>query len=251
MVRRAAPRAAAAWRLAEVVGALAWGDGDGEHAEALRRGIDALSLAAVAADDEAAGGAALSDGRLLALLEGIVRALSNLSEALHHSHYAYLLLTPSTFIALARSAPALHAPPLASLLLRAAAHTAAAAASVAASSEGAGTLDALVRMRRRAAAGRRGVARGRRGAAAAPPPAAAARGSPPRSSAGGRRALPSSASAAAIGAADVLACAVCAVGAIGSRRAHVALARASASRRRGRELGAAVLLPWPAADYFG
>jgi len=237
-------RAAAAWRLAEVVGALAWGDGDGEHAEALRRGIDALSLAAVADDDEAAAGAALSDGRLLALLEGVVRALSNLSEALHHSHYAYLLLTPSTFIALARSAPALHAPPLASLLLRAAAHAAAAAAPLAASSEGAGTVDTLLRSVAPPPAGAAWLA-----AAAAPlllllppPPLAAVAAA----LVGGWAALAVLVRLrAAPGAADVLACVTCAVGAIGCAALTCASLALGLASSWALAAAAAVLLPWP------
>lgn len=237
-------RAAAAWRLAEVVGALAWGDGDGEHAEALRRGIDALSLAAVDDDDEAAAGAALSDGRLLALLEGLVRALSNLSEALHHSHYAYLLLTPSTFIALARSAPALHAPPLASLLLRAAAHAAAAATSLAASSEGASAADALLRSVAPPPAGAAWLA-----AAAAPlllllPP-------PPLAAVAAALVGVWAALAALVrlraapGAADVLACVACVVGAIGCAALTCASLALGLASSWALAAAAAVLLPWP------
>ena len=60
------------------------------------------------------------------MLELTLRSWSNLAEALHHSHYTYLLVDASTLVPFKWSAPCLHAPPLVALLLRAYAHGASA-----------------------------------------------------------------------------------------------------------------------------
>ena len=59
---------------------------------------------------------------MAALLEGQVRALSNLHEALHHSHYDYVPLSADRFVPLKCLAPCAFVPPLLSLAARAVAH---------------------------------------------------------------------------------------------------------------------------------
>jgi hypothetical protein len=62
------------------------------------------------------------------VIELAVRSLSNLHEALHHSHYAYLPVSADAFLPLKIALPLLLGLPLASLALRAMAHAKAAAA---------------------------------------------------------------------------------------------------------------------------
>ena len=90
--------------------ALALGEPRGEHAAALAMGVDAISLSA--------RGMQSDDAQLQRLLLGTVRSFSNLEEALHHSHYTYVLLDANTLLPLKLLAPGLLLPALASLLLR-------------------------------------------------------------------------------------------------------------------------------------
>lgn len=102
---------------------------DAPHAPALDAGLDALHLSAeqrgsCSAGHEAASPAKqpVSDGRLLSVIQLAVRSLSNLHEALHHSHYAYMPVSADAFLPLKLALPLLLGLPLASLTLRAAAH---------------------------------------------------------------------------------------------------------------------------------
>lgn len=90
------------------------------HRRPLSHGIDALSLGAV--EGHGSHPAPLSNGQILGLLEGSVRAFSNLEEALHHSSYWYLLVDHDLFIPLKYVASLMLLPAIASLLLRALAH---------------------------------------------------------------------------------------------------------------------------------
>lgn len=88
---------------------------------ALSQGIDAISISA--ARTPARRTRTLSNPQILGLLESSVRSFSNLEEALHHSHYWYVLIHPDAFVALKYIGPLLLLPALGSLLLRALAHT--------------------------------------------------------------------------------------------------------------------------------
>lgn len=102
---------------------LAWGAPRGEHAHSLAHGIDGVSLHGVPAHAVRCHKLRpLGDEQLLALLEVCMRQLSNLDEALHHSHYAYLLADPNTLLPLGKAVPWLHLPPPLALALRAMAH---------------------------------------------------------------------------------------------------------------------------------
>ncbi|KAL1507121.1 hypothetical protein AB1Y20_007976 [Prymnesium parvum] len=116
---RASRAAALARRFLHFALQLALGAPQGPHAEALAVDVDAISLREVRPSGR---GSELSGEQLLGLLEGSVRAFSNLEEALHHSHYWYVLLQPDAFVPLKWAAPLFLALPLASLGLRAAAH---------------------------------------------------------------------------------------------------------------------------------
>ena len=111
---------------------LAYGAPRGEHAAGLAFGIDSLSLTSAADLTDAQSSPALtacqrsvpplSDRQIIGLLEGTLRSWSNLDEALHHSHYSYILSDPSTLVPLKLTGPLLHLPPLIALLIRAASH---------------------------------------------------------------------------------------------------------------------------------
>lgn len=106
---------------ANFIADLAWGVPVGDHATALAIGIDAVSLRAPASDRV---GPRKSTGYsdVLGLLEGMVRSVSNLGEALHHSHDLYVLADAQTFLPLKLTTALLHAPPVFALLLRAWTH---------------------------------------------------------------------------------------------------------------------------------
>ena len=119
-----------AWAAVRFALSLAWGAPRGEHAAALTLGLDALSLSGTSQFPSLpvpSGGrptATLSDVQILRLLEGTLRSLSNLAEALHHSHYTFLLAGAGAIVPFKITAPMLHLPPLLSLGLRALSHQA-------------------------------------------------------------------------------------------------------------------------------
>jgi len=102
------------------------GHPESPHAPALDLGIDSLHMYTDRSGKCSTGAASLgdgvADGQVLSLLQLVVRSLSNLHEALHHSHYVYFPLSASSFLPLSRAAPLFLGLPLASLGLRAAAH---------------------------------------------------------------------------------------------------------------------------------
>lgn len=91
---------------------LAWGAPRGEHAKALAFGVDGLSLSAAQPWPGGDLRPELSDMQIVSLLLGLVRSLSNLCEALHHSHYTYLLGAVGTLMPFKFTAALLHLPPL-------------------------------------------------------------------------------------------------------------------------------------------
>ena len=134
-------------RLLHFAASVALGREEGDHAEAMRAGADALELRGVTRSELGSSGGGggggsggsgsgsrggggsgawrpLSTAQLVWLLELTVRCWSTLGEALHHSHYTYLPLSADVFLPFKHAGPLLHLPPLLLLLLAAALHAA-------------------------------------------------------------------------------------------------------------------------------
>ena len=136
-------------RLLSFAATVALGREEGDQAEAMRAGADALELRGVTRGElggsggssgggggGGGGGRPLSTAQLVWLLELTVRCWSTLGEALHHSHYTYLPLSADAFLPFKHAGPLLHLPPLLLLLLAATLHAARAPAGGEAAEEG-------------------------------------------------------------------------------------------------------------------